>query len=280
MLYWLVLVLAAAAQPAAADPPASPEAQALIANCEAHKFETTVMVTGPDGKPKPSQVKICGQVGQSEADWVKTLRDAVDKVSANPRMSPSVKQQITGALQDEIGRLTGRATGIAAAGPVPNLAPPAIAAPAARAPEYATLPPIPTARPPEYAALPPLPTAPTLAPPRLLATPAAPVARPRLTIRCFNPNDMLGEVECNELVRDMQLAIRADETLPAGISLRFLRRGEDRGQVELAAMRKGRSVRLAIPPSVCRGVSGSRVEIQVLSRGALAESLGPYDLRC
>jgi len=279
MLYWLVLVLAAA-QPAAADPPASSEAQALIANCDAHKFETAVMVTGPDGKPKQSQVKICGQAGQSDTDWVKTLRDAVDKVSANPRMSPSVKQQIIGALQDEIGRLTGQITGTTAAGPVPNLAPPAIAAPAARPPEYATLPPMPTARPPEYAALPPMPTAPTLAPPRLLGSPAAPVVRPRLTIRCFNPNDMLGEVVCNELVRDMQLAIRADENLPAGISLRFLRRGEDRGQLELAAMRKGRSVRLALPPSVCRGVSGSRVEIQVLSRGAVADSLGPYDLRC
>jgi hypothetical protein len=278
MLYWLVLVLAAA-QPAAADPPASPEAQALIANCNAHKFETTVMVTGPDGKPKQSQVKICGQAGQSDTDWVKTLRDAVDKVSANPGMSPSVKQQITGALQDEIGRLTGQVANITP-GPVPNLAPPAVAAPAARPPEYATLPPIPTARPPEYAALPPMPTAPTVATPRLLGTPAMPVVRPRLTIRCFNPNDMLGEVACNELVRDMQLAIRADENLPPGISLRFLRRGEDRGQLELAAMRKGRSVRLAIPPGVCRGVSGSRVEIQVLSRGAVAESLGPYDLRC
>ncbi len=278
MLYWLVLVLAAA-QPAAGDPPASAEAQALIANCDAHKFETTVMVTGPDGKPRQSQVKICGQTGQSDTDWVKTLRDAVDKVSANPRMSPSVKQQITAALQDEIGRLTGRIANTTP-GPVPNLAPPAIAAPAARPPEYATLPPIPTARPPEYATLPPMPTAPTLAPPRLLGTAAAPVARPRLTVRCFNPNDMLGEVKCNELVRDMQLAIRADENLPAGISLRFLRRGEDRGQLELAALRKGRSVRLRLPLELCRGVSGSRVEIQVLSRGAVADSLGPYELRC
>lgn len=277
MIHWLVLVLAAA-QPAA-DPPASPEAQALIANCDAHKFETTVMATGSDGKPKASQVKICGQAGQSDTDWVKTLRDAVDKVSANPRMSPSVKQQIIGALQDEIGRLTGRVANTTP-GFVPTLAPPAIAAPAARLPEYATLPPIPTARPPEYATLPPMPTAPTLAPPRLLGTPAAPVVRPRLTIRCFNPDDMLGEVQCNELVRDMQLAIRADENLPPGISLRFLRRGEDRGQLDLAAMRKGRSVRLALPAELCRGVSGSRVEIQVLSRGAVADSLGPYDLRC
>lgn len=264
MLYWLVLVLAAA-QPAA-DPPPSAEAQSLIANCDAHKFETTVMATGPDGKPKQSQVKICGQVGQSDADWIKTLRDAVDKVSADPRMSPSVKQQIIAALQHEIGRLNGRTALGAVPGPVPNFTPPANSAP--------------VVRPPEYATLPPMPTAPTLAPPRLLGTPSAPVARPRLTIRCFNPNDMLGEVECNELVRDMQLAIRADENLPAGISLRFLRRGEDRGQLDLAAMRKGRSVRLGLPLELCRGVSGSRVEIQVLSRGALADSLGPYELRC
>jgi hypothetical protein len=89
MLYWLVLVLAAA-QPAAADPPVSPEAQALIANCNAHKFETTVMVTGPDGKPKQSQVKICGQAGQSDTDWVKTLRDALVPLRANQVMGPAV----------------------------------------------------------------------------------------------------------------------------------------------------------------------------------------------
>lgn len=278
MLYWLVLVLAAA-QPAAADPPASPEAQALIANCNAHKFETTVMVTGPDGKPKQSQVKICGQAGQSDTDWVKTLRDAVDKVSANPGMSPSVKQQITGALQDEIGRLTGQAANAAIA-PVPNLAPPAVAAPAARPPEYATLPPIPTARPPEYAALPPMPTAPTLAPPRLLGTPATPVARPRLTIRCLTPGDLAGEAPCLTLERDTLLTVRADENLAPGFALRFLRKGDDRGELALAAMPKGRSVRFKLPTEVCRGVSGSRVTIEVLSRGAVADSLGPYDLRC
>jgi len=197
---------------------------------------------------------------------VKTLRDAVDKVAADPRMSPSVKQQITTALEAEIVRVSAQIAANAALKVAPNLAPPTSNAPAVRPPEYATLP--------------PMPTAPTVAPPRLLGTPAAPVARPRLTIRCFNPNDMLGEVQCNELVRDMQLAIRADENVPAGISLRFLRRGEDRGQLELAAMRKGRSVRLGLPSELCRGVSGSRVEIQVLSRGAVADSLGPYDLRC
>ena len=263
MLDWLVL-LAAAVQAAPAAAPASPES--LIANCDAHKFETTVTVTGPDGKPKPSKVKLCGQAGQSDADWLKTLRDAVDKVSADERMSLGVKQQITTALQAEIGRVSAQIAANAAPKLTPNLAPPASSGPAVRPPEYATLP--------------PMPTAPTLAPPRLLATPAAPVARPRLTIRCYNPNDMLGEVECSELVRDMQLAIRADENLPAGISLRFLRRGEDRGQLELTAMRKGRSVRLGLPSELCRGVSGSRVEIQVLSRGAVADSLGPYDLRC
>ena len=48
----------------------------------------------------------------------------------------------------------------------------------------------------------------------------------------------------------------------------------------LAQMPSGRSVRLRLPPELCRGVSGSRVTIEVLSRGAVADSLGPYELRC
>jgi hypothetical protein len=264
MIHWLALALGVA-QPAAADPPPSPEVVALVTDCNAHKFETIVTVT-VEGKPKPSKVKLCGKPGQSDADWLTTLRDAVDKVAANDKMSPAVKQQITTALNAEIAKVKTQVAATAAPPPIVALPPPAHATP--------------FVRPPEYATLPPMPTAPTVATPRLLASPAAPVARPRLTIRCLTPGDLAGEAPCLTLERDTLLTVRADENLAPGIALRFLRKGDDRGELALAQMTRGRSVRLKLPPRLCTGVSGSRVTIEVLSRGAVADSLGPYDLRC
>ena len=77
-----------------------------------------------------------------------------------------------------------------------------------------------------------------------------------------------------------RLSIRADENLPSGIKLRFLRRGEARGEIALAAMRQGQSVQLRLPDKLCVGVSSSKVEIQVLGSGRVVETLGPYNLRC
>ena len=49
-----------------------------------------------------------------------------------------------------------------------------------------------------------------------------------------------------------------------GTSLRFLRRGDDRGEIELALLRRGQSRRFGLPPRLCAGVAGSRVEIQIV----------------
>lgn len=264
MIHWLALALGAA-QPAATSAPPAPEVVALVADCEAHKFETTVIVT-VDGKPKPSKVKLCGKTGQSDADWLTTLQDAVAKVAANEKMSPSMKQQITGALNAEIATIRARIRAAGATRPVAILPPPTNSEP--------------VVRPPEYATLPPMPTAPTVATPRLLSSPLAPVARPRLTIRCLTPGDLAGETPCLTLERDTLLTVRADENLDPGLALRFMRKGDERGELALAQMPSGRSVRLRLPPELCRGVSGSRVTIEVLSRGAVADSLGPYELRC
>lgn len=264
MIHWLALALGVA-QSAAAEPPPSPEEAALIANCEAHKFETTVNVT-VGGLPKSSKVKLCGTAGQSDADWLKTLEDAVVKVAGNDKMSPAVKQQITTALNAEIGKVRAAIAANAAARPVIALPPPVRSTP--------------VDHPPEYTTLPPLPIAPTIATPHLLATPAAPVARPRLTLRCLTPGDLAGEAPCLTLERDTLLTVRADENLAPGLALRFMRKGDERGELALAPLPKGRSVRLKLPTELCRGVSGSRVTIEVLSRGAAADSLGPYDLRC
>lgn len=276
----LLALMFAAAEPVAQTDRPTDVAAALTGNCSAHKLEIPVTAT-VKGVTRQTKVAVCGQIGQTDEQWIGTLMDARAKVSANPRMSAGVKQQLTAGLDREIARLSvakpapvpqPKGSAVLPPIPAPLVAPPA--APAASAPlaEYSALPPLPAPKPAVVADA-------GYKPPQLLP-------RPRFTLRCFNPNDTLGDVECNELVRDMRLTIRADEDLPAGTSLRFLRRGDPRGEVELAQLRKGRSERVALPPSVCAGVGGSRVEIQVLRRGAgaasgqVVDTLGPYQLRC
>jgi hypothetical protein len=82
----------------------------------------------------------------------------------------------------------------------------------------------------------------------------------------------------------MLVTVRAEEDLAKGTSLRFLRRGDNRADVDLAALRRGQVQRFALPPRVCQGVTGSRVEIQVVraigSSTQVVDTRGPFDLRC
>jgi ribosomal protein S11 len=128
----------AAAQTGAAASQAPPsEAKALVESCSAHKFETTVDVT-VDGKIRSSKVKLCGKVGQSDADWMGTLKDAARKVEANTALPKAERDQIISALNAEISK-------IEAVKPVASALPSTPRPPAERPPEYSTLPPLPTA---------------------------------------------------------------------------------------------------------------------------------------
>ena len=132
----------------AAAPPAA--AQSLLQNCDAHKFET-IVETKVDGVPRRSKVKLCGNEGQSDADWIKTLKDASDKAKANVQMQKAMRDQIVAAIEIEIARLNAAAgTTVTGAMPAPRQ----------------TIKPIASS---DYAPLPPLPTAPT-APTKVLAT--------------------------------------------------------------------------------------------------------------
>ncbi len=110
----LLVALALAGAPVTASKekaqPDSPpsQMQKLLENCDAHKFETFIEVK-VEGQPLPkrSRVKLCGTEGQSDADWVRTLKDAVAKTSANLQMPPAVREQIVTALNAEISRLNG-----------------------------------------------------------------------------------------------------------------------------------------------------------------------------
>lgn len=248
----------------------SQQTRSLLENCDAHKFETMLEIPAADGAIKHSRMRLCGTEGQSDADWVRTLKDAVVKTNTNVAMPASVRQQIVTAIDAEIARLQGKnSPGVTAALPPPRT----------------------IARPPvqdEYAALPPLPDKPPV-PAQVLAGGAAGLPllpKPRISYICSSPSDV-GEGPCTEFSRDTLLTVRADEDLPAGTSLRFVRSGEVRADVELAQLKRGRAMRMPLPSEVCSHAAGGRLEIRIVRavpkagpNGQEVGEDGPYNLRC
>src|SRR3954468_1561629 len=171
MTLMLVAPLAAAPHKPSTKPAPAPAVAAeakLIQSCDAHKFET-VVDTVVDGQSHKSKVRLCGVEGQSNAEWIDTLRDAVRKLNADKEMAPAKRDQIVAAIKAEIGRLS------VIGGPAPStrtVQEPS-AAPLTR--DYATLPPLPPA--PETTVA-PAPAAPIAAPAAPVAAPAGPVAAP------------------------------------------------------------------------------------------------------
>lgn len=241
------------------------EQKALAEACTAHKFETVVAI---EGRRRGSKVKICGQPGQTNADWLNTLRDSVRKTEADAAMDPALRGQIVTALKNEIARLEigGAAPVEAPAVGIVGLSSELIA-PAERAPQYSTVPPLPA----------PLPKAGTRSASASGAA-AAPLIKPRVTIRCALPRESYAG--CASLVRESQLLIRADEDIAPKTSLRFLRGGDMRAELELGSLKKGESMRERLPTRVCSGVLRGKVRIQVLNAGRVADTLGPYALYC
>ena len=69
--------------------------------CNARRFETIVNFVA-DGKPRRSRVRICGEEGQSDQDWVRTLKDSLEKTAASTTLGEDAKTQIITALKAEI----------------------------------------------------------------------------------------------------------------------------------------------------------------------------------
>jgi hypothetical protein len=263
--------IAIAAPDKAASPQEPPSAEkALLQNCDAHKFETTIQLM-VDGKPKQSKVRMCGTLGQSDADWIRTLKDAVKKTQAS-EMPQGAKQQIVAAVNAEIERLSMPALAIPGGGDIRKL--PKVAA--------TTTPERPLTR--DYDALPPLPTASTVAPPNVLGPGGIAALAPRVTLRCATAGDEDRPTECDSIDKDTVLVVRADDSFPDGLALHFLRHGDERAELTLQPLRTGQTALLRLPPAVCAGVVRSKVEIQALGgkapSGTPAGSVGEYDLRC
>lgn len=265
----LIAMLMLAAQ-AAAPTGAPTQMQKLLQNCDAHKFET-VVETVVDGKPKQSKVKLCGNDGQTDAEWLRTLKDAAQKTSANMQMDKPVRDQVVAALSLEIARLSGSTPKVEGVLPPPRQRP--------------------QAKPmSDFAALPPMPTAPT-APTKVLggipgvSIPFLP--KPKLSLSCYNPNDIVGEGPCTGFERETMLTVQAGENLPAGTSLRFMRDGEAQAEVQLAQLQRGKSMRVPLPRDVCLHSGGGALEIRIVRAtketgpsGQVVGKDGPYNLRC
>ena len=234
--------------PAASNVEGDPDLVKLITDCDARKFETTVE-REENGEKKSSKFKLCGKTGQTDAEWVATLKDAAAKIEMNPKMPQSTKDQLGTALHAEITRVEANI----AAPPTP------VAAAEPPAPE------------------PMRPAAPTVA---VAASAASALKKPKLTIRCLAPGESGAGSSCARLERATRLSILADDDLTDGTSLKFLRRGEERARLALAPMRQGETFRPKLPPELCAGVSSTKIEIQVTGSGQVVDTLGPYLLRC
>jgi hypothetical protein len=309
----IVMLASLAAEPSAAaskaarkSVPKTPTlAPKLIQNCDAHKFET-VVDSLIDGQPHQSKVKLCGVDGQSDAEWIDTLRDAIKKLDANKDMSGTQRDQIVTAIKTEIARLT-----ILGAGPVlPRRGGAATAVPQAPlSRDYATLPPLPVPRetaPPsrdvrregaggsetsvaavqkDFAQLPPMPSPlPAAAAPAATAglAPAVPL---RLNFGCDTPGDLSSDAPCAEFERETRVTVHAGEDIPAGTLLEFVRNDHPQAQVALGGLRRGGMLQVVLPTKVCSGFATGKLELRVVRDDGNGvpqplSSEGPYSLRC
>lgn len=306
LLFSIVLAAAVPAlaqeqQPAGSEQPsgdaAAPKLKTLLQDCDAHKFETAVQSV-VDGKPHVSRVKMCGVEGQSDAEWIGTLKDAVAKLEANTEMAVSTRHQIISAVKAEIARLETDSSRPVAAADLPDPRPPATSSNPLTS-DYSILPPLPNNPPPRAHVLPPAeeaaevaatsanvvptdepkPVETTLAPPVVQPAPVKAVAKPRLTLSCISP-EFPGGGECITLSRDTVLRVKAGEDLPAGVSFRFLRRGEEHGAIELGALRARQSINYRLPSEICSGVVSAEVQLDIVRNGQRVERRGPYLLHC
>ncbi|MBA3670239.1 MAG: hypothetical protein H0W71_09315 [Sphingomonas sp.] len=258
----------------------------VIQDCSAHRFEAVISAE-VDGQTKRSKMKLCGTTGQSDSDWLRTLRDSAAKIAANQAMAKPMRDEMVKAINGEISMRTLLAV-------QPDTAP---RAPGAKSGEFTLKP---RGAPPgaardnglaAYSSLPPLPSPVSVAEEtRQIASkpyvPPPPIVRPDLRLECFSTASV-GEGPCVDFDRFTVIVVSARSRLEPGASLRFLRDGEQLAEVELGAMKKGQRRQVALPGPVCKGVNGGQLKIETMvvpkvakAQAQIAESEGPYILRC
>lgn len=243
--------------------------------CEGEVFVFSAGAVGHVAK-----VTLCSKKDATSDELVKMFESAASKLSEDFRMAPEKRDDLVAQMRAKAAEIRGgNAVG-------------STAALGAKPPQSVSATPLrsatPLERPPEYTVLPPLPppTNPAAAVSASAAASLPALTKPRLTIECFNPADFAGAAACDSLERETVLKVRADEAVPAGIALRFVRRGDLRAEIEVAQFARGKSTQFALPREVCTGVVESKVEIRVVRHtkpndaGQVVDTMGPYFLRC
>lgn len=248
-LIGLAATLAAAGVAAAQNPPAAPPQPAQpLAACEGQRFEFKTGV-----EPHATKITLCSKKDASKDDLVRMLDSAAAKIQELDKLPEERRTALVAQVKAKIVEV--EATN--AVTPALPLAMP-------------VAPPIPTPIPAK-----PLPIA---AKPLPIATRI--LTKPRLTLECYTPGEVGSGGPCIALERETLLTVRADDNLAAGTRLQFVRKGRVRGELTLAQMRTGQSLRMKMPRELCAGAAGGEVEIQVLNGGAVVGTLGRYQLRC
>lgn len=289
----LPAIFAFAAPTAAAQtaPPTAAQSSAtarqVLQDCNAHKFDT-VVTAEVDGKMQSKRVRLCGQVGQSDSDWVRTLEDSVTKIEASDAIAKPMRDAMATSLKVEVIRLrsTSVPAGAIATAPAPPLEraensgdftlKPRAVRPTGSSDGLAV-----------YNGLPPLPDPVAVKAAGSAAyVPPPPIVRPKLDVQCFG-NGAIAGGPCYDLDRHGLVVVRARDTVGPGVNLHFILKGEDRGQVALSGMKKGQRLNFRLPDRVCRGTVGGRLELRVMVAPAggkyapqRAETVGPVVLRC
>jgi hypothetical protein len=253
---WLLgLAPALAATAAIAAQPASDAAQKISA-CEGEKFEIVA------GEPRPTKITLCSDKGATTEDLVRMLESAATRIEQIDKLPQDRRAALVAQIKAKIIDVRARNAFV----PMP-----ATVLPREIGPQ------------PEYAQLPPLPSPVTAT---VAAKPAVILSKPQLTLTCTRPTDTRGDEPCTKFAADTLLTIRADESLPDGTSLRFLRKGDQRAEVALQPMRAGQSRRIGLPMELCSRVVRTSIEIHVVRStgttglGQVVDRHGPYQLRC
>lgn len=251
----LAATAAIAAQPVSEGPS---QAAQKIAACEGEKFEFVA------GQPRPTRITLCSDKGATIEGLVRMLESAAAKIEQLDKLSADRRAALVAQVKAKIIEVRARNGFVAMPATVlpPEIGP---------KPEYAQLPPLP---PPLAVAAKPSAAAPVI------------LSKPQLTLTCTRPIEMRDDGPCTTFATDTLLTIRADETLPAGTSLRFLRKGDQRAEVALPPMRAGQSRRVSLPMALCSRVVRTSIEIHVVrsngtsSLGQVVDRHGPFPLRC
>lgn len=237
-------------------------ARKKVEDCEGEKFQFSW-----GAGSRPTKVTLCSKKDATPDELVRMLEDAAAKLEGTISIAEDRRIAIVQQIRAKIAELK-----FAAAAASERRA---VAEPAAGLPQASLAAPTqPTAQAP-YAA------APVFTPnPSPVAARPLPAAKPRLTFECYSPGDIGSGGPCTSISDDTRLTVKAAAPVAGGTGLRFRRHGETRAEIALNPMRRGQSVRIVVPQTLCAGVVKAEVEIQVTQGGNPVDTRGPFLLRC